>query len=97
MGARSRYVTTCLMILRTGRHMLHRVAIIAMALLSGFAGARVAAQETIGTVSRIQGEASGTRGGATRALGLNSSVIPNEFVSTGAGARLEVTSKTTRG
>ena len=93
LGARSRYVTTCLMILRTGRHMLHRVAIIAMALLSGFAGARVAAQETIGTVSRIQGEASGTRGGATRALGLNSSVIPNESVSTGAGARLEVTFK----
>ena len=39
--------------------MLHRVAIIATALLSGFAGDRVAAQETIGTVSRIQGEASG--------------------------------------
>ena len=93
LGARSRYVTICLTVLRTGRRMLHRLAIIAMTLLSGFAGGQVAAQETIGTVSRIQGEASGTRGGATRALGLNSSVIPNEFVSTGAAARLEVTFK----
>lgn len=93
LGARSRYVTICLMVLRTGRRMLHRLAIIAMTLLSGFAGGQVVAQETIGTVSRIQGEASGTRGGATRALGLNSSVIPNESVSTGAAARLEVTFK----
>ena len=59
----------------------------------GFAGGQVAAQETIGTVSRIQGEASGTRGGATRALGLNSSVYSQRSVSTGAAARLEVTFK----
>ena len=91
LGACSRYVTICLMVLRTS--MSHRLAIIAMTLLSGFAGGQVVAQETIGTVSRIQGEASGTRGGATRALGLNSSVIPNESVSTGAAARLEVTFK----
>ena len=73
--------------------MLHRLIIIAGALLFVFAGDRVAAQEAIGTVSRIQGEASGTRGGATRALGLNASVILNESVSTGAAARLEVTFK----
>jgi len=42
-------------------------------------------------VSRIQGEANGTRGGATRALGLNAPVFLNEIVSTGDGARLEVT------
>jgi hypothetical protein len=42
-------------------------------------------------VTRIQGEASGTRGDATQALALNASVFPNEVVSTGDGARLEVT------
>jgi hypothetical protein len=62
-------------------------------LLSSFAGHQVAAQEAIGTVSRIQGEASGARGGATRALGLNASVFLNETVSTGAAARLELTFK----
>ena len=44
LGARSRYVTICLMVLRTGRRMLHRLAIIAMTLLSGLAGGQVAAQ-----------------------------------------------------
>lgn len=62
--------------------------VIAVTLFS--VGGQVAAQEAIGTVSRIQGEASGTRGAATRALGLNASVFPNEVVSTGAAARLEV-------
>jgi hypothetical protein len=67
--------------------------ILVVTLLSGFAGGQAAAQaqESIGAVSRIQGEASGTRGGATRALGLNASVFLNEVVSTGEAARLEVT------
>jgi hypothetical protein len=71
--------------------MLHRLIIIAVMLLSGFVCGQAAAQEVIGAVSRIQGEASGTRGGATRALGLNASVFLNELVSTGEAARLEVT------
>ena len=71
--------------------MLHRLIIIAMALLCGFAAGRAAAQEAIGAVSRIQGEASGTRGGVTRALELNAPVFLNEVVSTGEAARLEVT------
>lgn len=73
--------------------MLHRLIIVAVTLLSSFAGHQVAAQEAIGTVSRIQGEASGARGGATQALGLNASVFLNETVSTGAAARLELTFK----
>jgi hypothetical protein len=73
------------------RHMLHRLIVIAVTLLSGFAGGQAVAQEAIGAVSRIQGEASGTRGGTTRALGLNASVFLNEVVSTGKAARLEVT------
>ena len=55
------------------------------------AGGQAAAQEAIGAVSRIQGEAHGTRGGTTRALGLNAPVFLNETVSTGEAARLEVT------
>ena len=73
--------------------MLHRLIIVAVTLLSSFAGHQAAAQEAIGTVSRIQGEASGARGGATQALGLNASVFLNETVSTGAAARLELTFK----
>jgi hypothetical protein len=69
--------------------MLHRLIVIAMMLLFGFVSGQAAAQETIGVVSRIQGEARGTRGGTTRALGLNASVFLNETVST--AARLEVT------
>ena len=71
--------------------MLHRLIVIAMMLLFGFVSGRAAAQEAIGAVSRIQGEAHGTRGGTTRALGLNASVFLNEIVSTGEAARLEVT------
>jgi hypothetical protein len=66
-----------------------RLILAAFLLLAGFA--RGAAQEAIGTVSRIQGEASGTRGDTTRTLGLNASVFSNEVLSTGAAARLEVT------
>jgi hypothetical protein len=71
--------------------MLHRLIVIAMMLLFGFVSGQAAAQEAIGVVSRIQGEARGTRGGTTRALGLNASVFLNETVSTGEAARLEVT------
>ena len=71
--------------------MLHRLIVIAVTLLSGFAGGQAAAQEAIGAVSRIQGEASGKRGSSSRALGLKASVFLNEVVSTGEAARLEVT------
>ena len=71
--------------------MSHRLIVVAITLLCGLAGGHAAAQEAIGAVSRIQGEANGTRGGSTRALGLNASVFLSEIVSTGEGARLEVT------
>ncbi len=58
--------------------MLQRLTVIA--LLSALAGTQAAAQDAIGAVSRIQGEASATRGGTTRALGLNASVFLNEAV-----------------
>ena len=73
--------------------MLHRLVIIATTLISFFASDRVAAQEAIGTVSRVQGEASETHGNTTRPLGLNASLVLNGTVSTGAAARLEVTFK----
>jgi hypothetical protein len=71
--------------------MFHRLIVIAVMLLCGFAGGQAAAQEPIGAVSRIQGEASATQAGATRALSLNAPVFLNEVVSTGEAARLEVT------
>lgn len=71
------------------RRVLQRLIVSALALFC-FAGGRAAAQEAIGAVSRIQGEASGTRGDATQALGPNASVFPNEVVSTGDGTRLEL-------
>ena len=71
--------------------MIHRLTVVAAMLLSGFAGDKAVAQEAIGSISRIQGEASGTRGTATRPLGLNAYVFLNEAVSTGEAARLEVT------
>ena len=73
------------------RRMLQRLIIIAVMLVCGFASGQCAAQDAIGTVSRIQGEASGTRNGAARALGLNASVFLNEVLSTAESARLEVT------
>jgi hypothetical protein len=73
------------------RRMMLRLIIAAVMLVSGFAGCECAAQDAIGTVSRIQGEASGTRNGATRALAPNSAVFLNETVATGETARLEVT------
>jgi hypothetical protein len=75
--------------------MVQRLIIILAMLACCFAGDRSAAQsarpQAIGAVSRIQGEAIGTNGSATRPLGLNSSVFLNDVVSTGDAARLEVT------
>ena len=71
--------------------MMRRLIIVAVMLVSGFAGDECAAQDAIGTVSRIQGEASGTRNGATRAFAPNAAVFLNETVATGEMARLEVT------
>jgi hypothetical protein len=73
------------------RRMLQRLIIIVAMLVSGFAGGPCAAQDAIGVVSRIQGEASATHTGSTRALSLHASVFANETVSTAATARLEVT------
>jgi hypothetical protein len=73
------------------RCIVHRLIIIAVMLVSGFTSGQSAAQDAIGRVSRLQGEASGTRNGATRDLALNSSVFLNEVVSTAETARLEVT------
>ncbi len=70
--------------------MLHRVTVITI-LLSVFVSSHVDAQEAIGTVTRIQGEASGARAGATRTLGPDASIFLNEVVSTGDAARLEIT------
>ena len=71
--------------------MMQRLIIIAVMLVCGFAGGQAAAQDAIGTISRIQGEASATRSGATRALSLNAAVFRNETVATAETARLEVT------
>jgi hypothetical protein len=71
--------------------MLQRLIIIVVMLVCCFASGPAAAQDAIGTVSRIQGEANGTRNGATRALDLNASVFRNETVVTAETARLEVT------
>jgi hypothetical protein len=69
----------------------YRLIFIAVVLLSGLVREPAEAQDAIGTVSRLQGEVSGTRGGTTGALGLNASIFPNEIVSTGTTARLEIT------
>jgi len=73
--------------------MWRRLIVVMLMLYAGLAAHQAAAQEAIGTVSRIQGDASGTRGTATQPLGANASVYPNEVVSTGADTRLEITFK----
>jgi hypothetical protein len=73
--------------------MLRGLIVVALMLCSCLVGHQAAAQEAIGTVSRIQGDASGTRGTTTQPLGANSSVYPNEVVTTGDGTRLEITFK----
>jgi hypothetical protein len=65
--------------------------LIVVAVLLALPCGEAAAQEAIGTVSRIQGEASGTLGGATRPVVANASVFLDEVLSTGEAARLEVT------
>jgi hypothetical protein len=71
--------------------MTRRLIIVAMVLVAGFAAGSAVAQEAIGAISRIRGEANGTRDGATRALALNAPIFRNDVVSTGEAARLEVT------
>jgi len=71
--------------------MFSRLIVVAVMLFSGFASGRVTAQEAIGAVTRILGEASGTRGTETRALSLNAPIYLNEVVSTGEAARLQIT------
>jgi hypothetical protein len=71
--------------------MSHRLIVIAVIVLSSFVAGLATAQEAIGTVTRLQGEASSTRRGETRALSLNASVFLNEVVLTGEAARLQVT------
>jgi len=70
--------------------MLHRLTALAI-LLFASVGNHAEAQEAIGTVSRIQGVASGTHAGTTRMLAPNASIFLNEVVSTGDAARLEIT------
>mgnify|MGYP001332725595 CR=1 FL=1 len=67
--------------------------VVALMLWFCLAADQAAAQEAIGSVSRIQGDASGTRGTATQPLGADASVYPNEVVSTGDDTRLEITFK----
>jgi hypothetical protein len=71
--------------------MAQRLIIVLAILICCFASAQCARPQAIGAISRIQGEAIGTNGSATRPLGLNSSVFLNDVVSTGDAARLEVT------
>jgi hypothetical protein len=65
--------------------------LIVIAVLLALPCGEAAAQEAIGTVSRVQGEASGLLGGTTRQLSANASVFLDEVLSTGDAARLEVT------
>jgi hypothetical protein len=74
-----------------GPDMLRWPIVIAMTLLAGLAGGPAVAQEAVGAVSRIQGKAGATRGGITRPLDLRASIFPDETVTTGDAARLEVT------
>ncbi len=67
------------------------VRLIMIALLLALPCGEALAQEAIGTVSRVQGEASGILGGTTLPLTPNGSVFLNEVLSTGEAARLEVT------
>ena len=73
---------------------LHRLIVITLMMLCFvFVSSGISAQEAIGLVSRIQGEASATKSGATRALALNAPVFLDEAVTTSRAARLEITFK----
>jgi len=67
------------------------IRLIGIAVLLAVPCGEATAQEAIGTVSRIQGEASGILGGTTLPLSPNGSVFLDEILSTGEAARLEVT------
>ena len=69
--------------------MFHRLILVAV--LVGLVASEAMAQEAIGAVSRVQGEATGTLGNAICSLGQNASIFRNEILSTGEAARLEVT------
>jgi hypothetical protein len=72
--------------------MLHRLAILlAVTFFSAWLTNVATAQEAIGVVSRIQGAASGTRGGSAQTLAANDRVFLDEVISTGDAARLEIT------
>ncbi|HUZ32488.1 MAG TPA: FecR family protein [Xanthobacteraceae bacterium] len=78
--------------MESGRiRMLYRLTVVAAIVLSSIVTGLAAAQEAIGTVTRMQGQASATRESATRPLDLNASVFLNEVVSTGEAARLQLT------
>ena len=65
--------------------------LIVIAVLAILAAGEAGAQETIGAVSRMEGEANGLLGGTTLPLSPNASVFLNEVLSTGEAARLEIT------
>lgn len=69
--------------------MLRMIFAIAV-ILAGLAGQPSAAADAIGSVSRLQGFSTGTIAGVTQALQPDASVFLDETVSTGPGARLEV-------
>ena len=73
--------------------MLRGLIVVAVSACCCLGAGQAAAQEAIGMIGRIQGDASGTRGTTTRPLGAHASVYPNEVVSTGDGTRLEITFK----
>jgi hypothetical protein len=69
----------------------YRLIVLAIVFLSSVVGDRALAQQAIGIISRIQGDASASRGGVTRTLSPSAAVFQNDSVSTGANARLEIT------
>lgn len=79
--------------IQVSSRLLRGLIVVALTLYFFLGVGQAAAQEAIGTVSRIQGDASGTRGSATQPLGANASVYLNEMVSTGDGTRLEIAFK----
>jgi hypothetical protein len=70
--------------------MAHRIFAFAIAGLLGLTVVQAAAQEAIGSVSRVQGAASGAKDGAAETLDVGSSVFLNQEVTTGDAARLEL-------
>lgn len=76
---------------RRAKRRLHWPIVATAMLLACFASDQAAAQQAVGVVSRVQGEASRTAGDVTQALELNASVFLNDVVSTSKAARLEVT------